>query len=1046
MLRKFFVVRETGFRVVDNPASSKFLDLGTSMQKLSFIAKVIAAFFAIILICVEKSHAEQPFCPAALIEINDLDNQADKPLVAEAGVVKAANHVADLRARLAIAAREYYLGAADHLSQPEKTISFLDGEAARHVNRLRAELTNAVTEKLQAQAVGGEVEIASRSAAVDSLLDRISTYERFLARGSGQATTPLNVLPIEDLQRIASELKLSQSSIAVELASKPPGTSSASLEARLAEVSGLVDQIETERSIRIAGSQPKLLAIRSDISRAEAIRRFPEIQKVDSESKLPTHYSKKLLVQLELRETWRPADASIAETREKVLADLRSKLLADVGAAPESKDVVASIDGKRRLPGPNSPRGPPFGPFSPQGPPVPPSPAGPMTPGGGAPTGELTDIRTALFNQLEAARERNITRIATNAGQLESEIEKLRTVLPEGVWARGGEFYALSNQDLIRIHQGYKSWLEKLTIEASSPRVSVELANEISFAEERLRQLRVVARTRFEAAWRGVVGGAVPARAPPIHPNEIATLWRARSESPLFRAAERLKPVTAAQIEAAILVQSSTGETSNLRQSLARIRSKQFTAEADIYRKAVATLIEIERASVSGQYMFDLDFRRSVVSARAALAGSIDVWTTERDAFFRANPNVEQVGLEIKRPTSWKAREQVSLRAALEKVESARHGYNAKSNVPVSVADDAKARLADSPQIRIGRFGAAPSTANLSFETLFPKSASWTHSRAELQSNIKRLPGGIVIDPVLSTHDLSKFDRVLRNNSSGFIYIGAGKNAWRTNLKATGAEYRDALGFAVDGRLIAVDIRGLAELDVRWILQNAFGLKLTALTGSQRGSLLRELAMLSSANLHPALEYGPWALSIIDADKVIFEVLPRGEVATEGDLAFEGMSVRNLRTAFRADQALFRSDIRNGDIGATSLKSVMTFTKAALHCDGNRVNVRVELNYDVYLGDNRMHQTSVWLKEHDIEIRKRSSALQDAARFAAIQALLKGASVEASDISDFDLIGSASEPVSSPKFLCGERRFGLQCDLTLISKDLAKPVRGQETQ
>jgi hypothetical protein len=239
----------------------------------------------------------------------------------------------------------------------------------------------------------------------------------------------------------------------------------------------------------------------------------------------------------------------------------------------------------------------------------------------------------------------------------------------------------------------------------------------------------------------------------------------------------------------------------------------------------------------------------------------------------------------------------------------------------------------------------------------------------------------------------------------------------------------------LDRRVIAVDIRNLKQVDLQWVIRHALPFPLTALTRDEKLELVRELASIESVNLNPALEHGPWAAHLIEADEAIFNVLPHRSDTTTGELTFNDLPVFELRKAFRQDQQVLRNTTFAGEPDLAPRKSVLTLGDAMLRCQGNVVVVDTHLSYAVYQGDKLMQYTSDWLTNHSADIVARAPPLREARRFAALQAIFRSVFLAEKAAVPASLLVNPPEPTFTPKFLCSRsRQFTDDCAFKVLGR------------
>ena len=990
--------------------------------------------------------SQPPYCPAADIgpapppSAQAEAPEGSPPQVPTAGSIT--RHVGELRGALNQTSVELLARSAELLRRPAEPVPSMllqSGEAASYVASLQAELRDAVTSRLGSP-LGSHVELAVRSAVVDVVLERINAYERVYGVGTGQGTTFLNTLTPDQLQVATASLSSAREDLAMEIARRP-GTPDVDLQRRWIELDALKMQVDAEVVLRRVQGQPRLVAIVTADTRAQALARHPSIVAVDADDVRGRRSAQALRLHIELRASARPGDASLAMFR-SVVARIEK-----VGAGDVNDVLFGSFRGREPRPpkstGPNPPSNrPPGGSSADIG--LPP-PRGPPLSGGGADTTDAVEpLRRAIFEEAEAVRTRAPASIAKARGRLAAEVAVLRAALRPDVVFEGMELAALSDTELTTMRARHAEWLGHLASEDAAGRGRVAIRLEMEAARVRISQIKSVLAMRAGVGWRGALGAAAPAQAPPTRPEQLHAWVRAANADPTVLVQRALSDSVAARTESAALAgwigDSRTPDTSGIAQAVAEARARELTADQLVLQRSISSLDAVGRAVIGAPGVGDVDGRRRFVAAQAAMSRALRAHNAEVEVFKRTAP-AEAAGLRILQiPTALNgsghpdmAHVSSLLRDGLIALESARKGVESPLLSPVAIANESEHGMVRARRIPLAGAGVPALSESMDFGKLFPATESWTRNKYELRRAVSRLPGGVIFQAELPAAVARELTDVRLDLATGELVIALRGRLLRTAIKMTPGEFRQAWAFASDGRLVAVDIRGMKRSDIEWTLENALPFPLTELTPSEQIALKGDIEGLSSVNVHPELEHGPWADALIDADQTIFNVLPHSQVLTSGDLQFKGLDVRPLREAFHRDeQVLFGSSGRGG---RSIRKSVLAFDGASLHCIGDRVHVQVGLLYDVYQSERRMVTTSAWLTDHDAQIRQRVPSLMSAARFAAGQVLLRATMRVQLQSAQPEVLMRPPEYRLTPKFLCsGTRQTADECQLKILGR------------
>jgi hypothetical protein len=951
-----------------------------------------------------------PWCPAAVI--GAVSSISTPPSASETGIGEMSGgvgaHVSALRVSLSRAVSDYASALSRLASATDIGSAAISGETARYVDTLRSDLRAAMIEATRDSALAGPAELAIRSAAIDTLLARIHAYEKAYGRGPGEPTSAFNVLEPAALDNAIADLERARTILAFEIATSPSGRFGPTYELRLKEIVVTLTDLEAERyrRARTAGARPQLLSISGADGREAAQAKSAAISRVDSSQGVAETFSRKLLAQVAMRSADQPEDANLAALRRKLFGLLGPDKL------EVARDIAQSFRG-RGFPDWPGPPGGGVGPNDPGGPPA----------GGGA-SDPIARLRSAALAELEARRIGNASGLAQALAQFDANERWLAAGLPRSWRHSALGFSALSDSELRALQAGYQKWIDDLGVEAGARPLAVQKEQDLIAARTRLAQLRSILDTRAGTGW--LPGEGPSARGPPVGPEELARVWRANAQSVSARVAQVMAPAVAAKSETAERA-ADAGLTRPSPQQIAQLRLKELQAEAIIIKRVSAQLDAQLAQILASEMGSDFDLRRSLAAGLSDLATAKTAFAQGKALLTRTFPQMTDALPDFS-PSTRGGQPTDTTSVALERAVAAAEFIEARTSVrmrlPISLADETKPPGTPDADLILGGLGKAPSSDNASFEKLFPK-ADWTRSLQQLRASVARMPGGIILAPQLAQGGAPPIQAAYRD-SSGAISIAISDRLYRTNLTATDAEWRNALAFVLDQRLIAIDIRGLSHGDAAWILANTLPDAIENLARNERQQLIEELINISAINLHPAFENGPWAQRLTAADTLVFQVLPHETTPGVGELKFAGVDLRPLRQAYLTDMANLPTRRPKG------LKSVISASSAQLACAQDRVTATANLSYAVYADEQMLRGVSAWLGANDQALRRGSPDLQETARLADLVSLVRNPDALKATLRSVDLTGSMGEPTITPKFLCSERRYGLRCDLNIL--------------
>jgi hypothetical protein len=851
------------------------------------------------------------------------------------------------------------------------------------VERLRADLAQAHVRAVR-ELTSSDAVIATLRAAVNHKRDLINGYEDASGNsGSGAKTTELNVHTRSELISIRKEVSAALASLEK---ARQSAMTSISLDVRQREIEDLLAHINTELTGRRSVEGPVLMAIDPTLTVEQAHQRFPGLATMEADG-----YARHLRLQVELR--------SQGNSRDPHLAILRDQLLTPRPPPPPGNGG----------PGPDGPW-----PSSRSTPGVKPRP--PPSPAGSA-EAMMDRLVIAMHNELVAFEKADLTALAHARGQVRACSEWLRTVA--GQVTDVPELAVLTDEQLSDSLQRYSRFL---AAEERAPQTS-----EIPWKREVASIRHAAIRQELQ---RRALGPAVDAGE-----NLIRRVARI-APTPQRRALERRFDAVLADAEALeaqkLIDSKGVLQSRSLAASVARNRTESLRHDIralDAAWKEVQTarrdlLISGRGESVAQQARTIAATEVSLRSAAATLQERISAVGSALDA---ESANLRGIARSSGRP--------VDVQAALTQVENVRAGVPRSGSVivEISTADVAAGAPYAAERITATTGPSHPEMparvgAPKEFKDLFPAAEEWTRSEKGLIENLDRAPGGVIIDPSISSSFVSQIEVARVDPASGRIELRIG-GRWRhikPDLPAAGV--RAAWAYVTVGSAVAVDLRPLDPEEVAYL---AAGYSPEALSDDEKGRLAEVISHFISVNLNPAVVATRMGNDLIATDELIFDLLPLEGVRDEKSDVEGGLDIPTLRKWVLSDRRTLLSDTH---LWSRTLKSIVSFSRVDARADGDVVVLRPAPHFLIAavpaqgttahaagVGPLLFRRSSQWFDQHAQQLLVSYAPLRSVSEFASVTAILR-AVARARTPNNFDVLAAVNSPsVETPRFLCRSR-------------------------
>jgi hypothetical protein len=885
--------------------------------------------------------------------------------------------------------------------------------ATDYLDRLRAELRSTIQQMLQ-QAGGDEVTLTVKRAAVSYRLDQINSFERMFGLPPGEFSTRWNLFTSAELDQLASSLRTRLAELAVEAARYPATERPLPLSARLLGVGTELDAIAAEKAMRGSRENTVLRTIPRDLNWTEAERRLtlrtPVADVVRAE--------RALLVEIEKGIQW---NARSVELRTLEL---------DIRRGPHRGAIIALIAGGPHSPQPWPPHRP--GPSGASPSPTRPDP-GPLGPPSG---GSVSELSASARLELEARRRGDALRRAESRASRDLHADYVRLATGTVQDGRQLALSAMSDLELRSLLDGYKDWQSGLlrAEQAAGPahwHGAAELEETrgwISAAEAEIRN-RGPPRASSALAFHGPEELRRALGGPPQPDGPELAAFRDTAEVRLSRT--RLVALQATLAEPASVTDPTPGAVADPRLSEALQLQRAGVLEAEVQavnRFHSSNEGALREALVSGRGDAGRQAGSLAVEAQSelraygqALQREIERFrsqATHPDAILRLSSSVHP--LLLAPPPI--AREYAPDR--LGRIAVAVRGAQSVSAMPRAPpltvgmppgSRQAPLRLQPEQSVDIS-VAASRLPASSAYGDLFDNATA--RSYRDLVSDIRRAPGGVILDLRLELSLADTLRGVSYDVPSRTLWLETEAGRLRVEPTPGPATARAALGFVLDGRVAAADIRPASTLVAFNFLQSLPRGRLSgAMLAGQEARLLAELLRLQEVNLHPALADTEIGSALVAADQIIFDALGDTPISAARFSHYRGLPFEEARR--RRTEDLVALGLGGS---AASLKSILSATQVIAETQNDTLRLSFPLRYEIYYlpasGEPRLlARTSEWLERHDAALQSASTELQHVAEFATAVTVLRTA-LELGLPLDISALVPIAEDSATPRFFC----------------------------
>jgi hypothetical protein len=929
----------------------------------------------------------------------------------------AAARVDALRRHLSTYVQEYSTSFSQQPIPPTPAGSARSGSAVLpedpggpQLDELRAELSAETTRAID-EATSSEAQTAIRRAKVESTLELIHTYERALGMDVGAPTTEWNVIPDADLELLHAKTRSNLTSLELEAQRYARAEVPPSLDHRIRELRGYSNALGQEVTARRSGARSRPLQIRAGPSVADARRLHPAIDVAEQRAKV---FQAKLRLQIALRSHWAPGDAGLANLERAVSVSAR----AESGRADSVFKRVQM--GTAARPPPPEPR-----------------------------LSQIAeDVRAAAWDELDAVKLRDRLEIAKAHARQNAGTALLRTALGDEA-ASLTRLSTHTSESLLELRTEYAEWHRHLAAEDVIRSDAVSLRQELEEVRTAIDEINDELRLRH-----------LPCRAEGriYTPDAIAEARIPADRRAVVAVLERRYPATIAVEEAVQLERQANRipEIPDTRlpraQHVATVRA--LTEEATSLRGAWNRLTELERqilirerGAAAAEHTAKVTAAKTAVSnARAGLAHDVR-------KLARVDPRASSAIRDLLDPIRVGSPRGAPSTVAEALLQVERLPAIASSTQQPSVAffeDPGGPR--GSPQVTyVSPPGSTSPQASHSlpeeYSGLFPEGEAWTKNYRDTVGDLRRAPGGIVIDATLPEALARRIERVEVDPSVGTLRLRI-DGTWHQLAPGTdAATARAAWAFVRDGRVSAADVRPLALPEVQWLAETYARVPFDQLTANETRTLREDLRLLTSANLNPALAETAIGVDLIVADLVIFDLLPASALALEGDSTRFGLDASGLWQAFKKDREQILIDPAHREKAFSKSLLVIKQVSALLRAGLLVVSAQIEpglfaIPLEGAQGKpDAMKESTRWLRTRTPLIRQRFPSFERVARFAAVTALFK--TIEQRRIPhNLDiLVGVSTVSTSTPRIFC--RSADLQrCDRNKLAHGFGSDRHG----
>ncbi|WP_202303227.1 hypothetical protein [Mesorhizobium sp. 131-2-1] len=840
------------------------------------------------------------------------------------------------------------------------------------LDSLRSDLKSLM---LNQRPLSGEVDLAIHAAAVRHLEEQAAAYEQVYGRHDGMPTTRYTVLSDVELQGAEAKMARALREHLMQSAALPESAIEQRARLRVDELRETLAEIGAER-LRRAGGAWTLVKIGS---RPEALD-AGEARLVLERAKSPRRAEAILAFEVERRLVWAPDDPHLGLVRRGI----REK---------PAVVAVSLLQRARRGPGPDGGGAPPPSPETP----LPPEPKPPT--GGGRAVGMVEE---GVRDEVDAMTRGNLVERAEAAArwQVGAEYLAAKTRIAEPGWQTA--LRALETADLLRHKATLETYKKALMQSTALPHIAQwRRVAELAIIEQRLAILTSEISIRgppapdLSSGPRGATAmrraAEIAAGEPPPRGSGLENALGRRTLVELRQAGDVAVPADQPAIAEAIT-----------------LRARQVVAETgDTFEHTLTGLAETQRRSyVYGRGSAAVIDETQLIVGRRDIEAAASALRSETKTLSATVP--DEVFARLDRIAGTAAPAAPSQLASDAAVDMARAATLAPAET-ISLGTSAPIDLARAPEeLRFeARFGpAAPNTAE-------------GFRRAPTLA-----PGGVVIDATLPRILAERIEAV-RYHAANSRFEAKVAGSWRSIDPAVDPlTARAALGFVLDGRVVAADIGAIADNETFSFLirAGAFPGLPPVLNRSETAELVDAQALLSIVRINPALADTAVAREILGTDELIFSVLHLDRTLQEQQLVFRGIDAVDLHRRLRDARA------QHAPL-SDRFKSLLTIDQVDVEF-GQTIRIAPKFDYAVYgwLADSGGEETvgepfllpavSQWFAAKDADLRRVSPELRRTADFAVAVAVLRTA-VGRGLLASFDDFALIADPgLPSPAFLC----------------------------
>jgi hypothetical protein len=848
------------------------------------------------------------------------------------------------------------------------------------------------------KATSSDATLAVYRADADSTLNAIRAYEAVLADGPGEATSYWNVLSDSDLVKVRAKARARLDSLNIELNNTPRENRSLGLEFRAREVDGWLKGIDSEINRRAGvGGQVRLKPIRGDLPANEARTRFPSIGEADGPAGRGARFQRQLALQVEFRLHSAPGDATLTALRSSL-----SEVTPPSMISPAPRGPPESLQAARQR------------------------------------------LQAAQLEEVNALTIRDPVRVAKARAHANAVREWLGMMARERVQLDRLGLSETSPEHLISIRKKWKNWHDHLSAQQrSDPHASIQAA--LDDASAKLREIDVAIERKLLPRPPPPPGGD-GAPLPPDTPDP--------PKGPDVRAFERTWERQTAHREVSELAHARNELNgimdAGIDEAAAKAFNERVVAEATSLRTAFDETPQMQRRLlVNGRGPESAEAGKLLMKARRDIQASAqELLDFLKDPKLGASAEADKARALIRdfarAPEG--AEGGGGLRRALTSLEVARDAVDAGTRGGfVEIQAVTKGGAAPPPpefRIKLAQVPPASNTGTLikrptDYTDLYQKGKG-AGTFKEVMQDIRRAPGGVVVDAALPDEMARRIEALSVDAETGAVKVRIGGSSRALKMQPDPVLARLAWAFVLDGRVPVIDLRPLENNEAIW-LYTQYGD--TRLSAAQQVGFIEQLAALTSVNVNEALRDTPLVSQLVVADQLMFDLLPRNTIRYEGEDIRYGLSLGELRDAFRADMGaeLNRPEWRDA-----------LFSKSVIAVSGVRCEVEDELSvephFTFHLFEVSARGTSAiplkaserWFAAHEQKLRALPQ-LSRLADFSALVALFRTAHERKVPHNLDDLVAVVVPPSDSPRFILRRDQV-----ITDNWKSLSKVLKGQK--